>query len=112
MVKSEADSDAAGKAGGPPDADAWRRTQGEDEVVLSLSELLRDENGEIVLFNDSGFRRVVLEADARPVERGEAEPHLTASGEDVTGWSYVGFDNGTRLYYPQDLELLVVPEQS
>lgn len=112
MIKSEAESDATGQAGGQPDDRAWRRTQGEEEVVLSLSELLRDENGEIVLFNDSGFRRVVLEADARPIARGAAEPHVTASGEDVSGCAYVAFDNGTRLYYPQDLELLVVPEQS
>lgn len=111
MIKSEAESDATGPAGGQPDDDAWRPTEEKNEVVLSLSELLRDENGEIVLFNDSGFRRVVLEADSRPVAQGTAEPHVTAGGEDVSGYAYVAFDNGTRLYYPQDLDLLVVSEQ-
>jgi hypothetical protein len=89
---------------------AWDATGGQDQVVLSLSELLRDENGEIVLFNDSGFRRVVLEADVRPVERGEAAPHVTAGGVDVAGYQYIAFENGTTLYYPLGLDLEVVRE--
>ena len=81
------------------------------EVVLSLSELLQDENGEIVLFNDSNLNRVVLAADVRPLAQGEAEPHVTASGVDVAGYHYITFENGTTLYYPGGLTLEVVLEQ-
>ncbi|GBD43417.1 hypothetical protein HRbin40_00890 [bacterium HR40] len=108
MTETETEAAAAGAAG-QSSAGAWEPAEKADRVVLNLSELLCDENGEVVLYNDSGFRRVVLEADARPVAQGMAEPHLTASGEQVAGYAYVAFDNGMTLYYPPDLELIVVP---
>jgi hypothetical protein len=108
MIQSETEPEATETAPGVG-ADVTRR---HDQVVLTLSELLRDENGEIVLFNDSGFRRVVLEADVRPLARGEAEPHVTAGGVDVSGYHYIAFENGTTLYYPLGLDLEVVRAHS
>lgn len=110
MTRSGTKASAAGAAGQNSDS-GWDRTQGTDEVVLSLSELVADENGEIVLFNDSGFRRVVLEADARLVSQGTAGPHVTAGGDQVEGYGYVAFDNGKTLYYPPGLQLVVVRQR-
>ncbi|MCS6878561.1 MAG: hypothetical protein N2038_12840 [Geminicoccaceae bacterium] len=84
----------------------------EEIVTLALSDLVQDANGEIVLFNDSHLRRLALLTEANELARGEAPHHVTAAGEDVTGFRYVTFDNGVTLYYQPDLELLVRHEQS
>lgn len=83
----------------------------EELFTLSLSDLIQDANGEIVLFNDSHLRRLALLTEAHELARGEAPHHITATGEDVTGFRYVTFDNGVTLYYQPDLELLVVHER-
>ncbi|MCX8102115.1 MAG: hypothetical protein N3D77_12855 [Geminicoccaceae bacterium] len=80
---------------------------GEEIVALALADLVQDANGEIVLFNDSHLRRLALLTDAQERARGTAPPHVTAAGEDVTGFRYVAFDNGVTLYYQPDLELIV-----
>ncbi len=79
----------------------------ESTVTLALSDLIQDANGEIVLFNDSHLRRLALVTDAEELARGRAPHHVTAAGEDVTGFAYVTFDNGVTLYYQPDLELVV-----
>jgi hypothetical protein len=78
--------------------------------TLRLDELISDEHGEVVLFNDSGLRAIALETDAGIVARGAAEPHVTAGGDDVSGLRYVTFANGLTLYYQDGLELLVRSE--
>jgi|DewCreStandDraft_4_1066084.scaffolds.fasta_scaffold00053_61 hypothetical protein len=84
---------------------------GEDVVTLALADLVQDSNGEIVLFNDSNLRRLALVTSATELARGKAPHHVTAAGEDVTGFAYVTFDNGVTLYYEPQLELLVHPER-
>lgn len=85
---------------------------GEEVVTLQLSDLVQDANGEIVLFNDSNLRRLALVTEAHELARGRAPHHVTAAGEDVTGFAYVTFDNGVTLYYQPPLELEVHSERS
>jgi hypothetical protein len=77
------------------------------EVELALADLLSDENGEIVFFNDSGFRTLAIETSAAVVADGQAAPHVTAGGEDVTGFHFLTFDNGITLYYDEGLTVLL-----
>ncbi|HEX2529366.1 MAG TPA: hypothetical protein VHL31_24120 [Geminicoccus sp.] len=77
------------------------------EVELALSDLMQDAGGEIVLYNDSGLRALGLVADAPVVSEGDASAHVTASGDDVTGFKYVSFANGLTLYYQDGLDLIV-----
>ncbi len=74
---------------------------------LSLADLVSDENGEIVFFNDSGFRTLSIETDAMVVSKGKTSIHSTAAGEDVSGFSYVTFENGLTLYFEDGLDLLL-----
>ena len=78
-------------------------------VELALSDLVQDAGGEVVLYNDSGLRTLGLVAEASVVGEGEATPHVTASGDDVTGFRYVSFANGLTLYYQEGLDLVVRP---
>lgn len=80
---------------------------GAAEVELALADLVSDANGEVVLFNDSGFRAMAIRAEAAVIADGRAQKHMTASGEDVSGFNYVTFDNGVTLYYPEDLDLIL-----
>lgn len=76
-------------------------------AALKLADLISDPNGEIVFFNDSGFRTLEIETERSISARGQAEKHVTASGDDVTGFHYVTFDNGLTLYFEEDLDLLL-----
>lgn len=77
------------------------------EAELTLSELVGDAHGEVVIFNDSGFRTVSLRTGAAVVAEGEVAKHVTAGGEDVSGFKYVTFDNGVTLYFPDGLDLIL-----
>jgi hypothetical protein len=77
------------------------------EVELSLEDLISDDNGEIVFFNDSGFRTLSITTQSSVVSNGRASQHSTASGEDVSGFNYVTFANGMTLYFEEGLDLLV-----
>jgi hypothetical protein len=77
------------------------------EAELTLSDLVGDANGEVVIFNDSGFRTVLLRTEAAVVAEGEAAKHVTAGGEDVSGFRYVKFDTGVTLYFPEGLDLIL-----
>ena len=74
---------------------------------LALSDLMSDDNGEIVFFNDSGFRTLSIETEAVVVSKGQATDHRTAAGEDVSGFNYVTFGNGLTLYFEDGLDLLL-----
>jgi hypothetical protein len=80
---------------------------GAAEVELALADLVSDAQGEVVLFNDSGFRTMAIRAEAAVIAEGRAHKHVTASGEDVAGFNYVTFDNGVTLYYPEGLDLIL-----
>jgi hypothetical protein len=84
----------------------------EPTIVLSLADLVRDENGEVVLFNDSGLRALAVSTDATVVAEGEAGRYVTAAGEDVAGFRYLSFDNGLKLFYQPGLDLIIVQENA
>ena len=80
----------------------------EPPLMLALDDLVRDQAGEVVLFNDSGLRALALSTTILVVEEGLAGRHVTAAGEDVSGFRYVAFANGLRLYYQQGLDLIIL----
>jgi hypothetical protein len=82
------------------------------DAELALSELVGDAHGEVVIFNDSGFRTVSLRTEAAVVAEGEVAKHVTAGGEDVSGFKYVKFDNGVTLYFPDGLDLILKGDPS
>ena len=77
------------------------------EVELAMSDLVGDANGEVVFFNDSGLRRLSIATDAAVVANGRAAAHRTAAGQDVSGFRFLTFDNGVRLYYDAELDVVV-----
>ncbi len=77
------------------------------EVEIALDDLISDDNGEIVFFNDSGFETLSIATKSSVVSNGRASDHWTAGGEDVSGFSYVTFDNGLTLYFEEGLDLLL-----
>ena len=76
-------------------------------IRLELAELLPDEAGEVVLFNDSHLPSMILHADRPVAARGRVEAHRTAAGIDVSGYRYVKFEQGPVLYHPPELELVI-----
>ena len=78
----------------------------EEAVVLSLSDLVPDEQGEVVLFNDADAP-VTIAADRPVIATGLAEPHVTAAGIDVTGMQYSSFDTGVTVYHDPDVPFTV-----
>jgi hypothetical protein len=89
---------------GEPQADAAEPAA---EVELAMADLVSDDNGEIVFCNDSGFRSLAIRTDSQIIANGQAEAHVTAAGEDVSGFQYVTFDNGLTLFYEEGLHLIV-----
>lgn len=83
---------------------------GAAEVELALTDLVGDANGEIVILNDSGFRTLAILTEASVTADGRVQKHVTASGEDVSGFNYVTFANGVTLYYPDGLDLILQPD--
>ncbi len=77
------------------------------EIELALADLVADANGEIVFFNDSGFRSLAVRTDRRVVADGQAGAHVTAAGDDVSGFQFVRFDNGLTLYLEAGLHLIL-----
>ncbi|MGH6919803.1 MAG: hypothetical protein ACREJ0_19115 [Geminicoccaceae bacterium] len=98
--------DAAWRAGIDP-AQGGAAAAMAAEVELAMSDLLGDANGEIVFFNDSGLRRLLIATDAAVVADGRAGAHRTAGGQDVSGFLFVTFDNGLTLYYETGLDVVV-----
>ena len=77
-----------------------------EAVVLTLSDLVPDEQGEIVLFNDADAP-VMIAADLPVIASGLAEPHVTAAGIDVTGMHFSSFETGITVYHDPDIPLTV-----
>ena len=86
----------------------------EPPLMLSLADMMADPNGEVVLFNDSGLRALALalSIDVAIIEEGQAGRNATAAGEDVSGFRFMRFDNGLKLYHQPDLDLILVRDQS
>ncbi len=84
--------------------------QDDPPLILGLADLVSDSAGEVVLFNDSGMRALALSTTLTVVEDGVAGRHVTAAGEDVSGFRYLAFSDGLRLYYQQGLEVIILDE--
>lgn len=81
--------------------------EGAVEVELALEDLVSDAKGEIVFFNDSGYRSLAIRTDRAVVADGKAGAHVTAAGADVSGFKFVTFDNGLTLYFEPGLDLIL-----
>lgn len=81
--------------------------QADDLPTLRLDDLIQDDNGEVVLFNDSGLRALAVATEAGVVAEGSSGHHVTAAGDDVSGFHYVTFTTGLTLYYESGLEVIV-----
>lgn len=105
-TRAEAESPRAAGAR-PPDAPPPGEVATGAEVELALADLVGDANGEIVFFNDSGFRSLAIRTDRQVVADGQAGAHVTAAGDNVSGFQFVTFDNGLTLYFETGLHLIL-----
>ncbi len=80
-----------------------------DTVVLDLKDLLPDSGGEIVI-HGTGVGTIGVSTGQVVTATGMAEPHVTAAGEDVSGFRYYQLDGGITLYCQADTSLLLGPE--
>lgn len=76
-------------------------------AALSLDDLISDDNGEIVFFNDGGYRSLSIDTEAAVLTSGQVKDHMTAAGDNVSGFNYVTFDNGLTLFFDDSLELIL-----
>ncbi len=74
---------------------------------LHLDDLIPGIAGEIVLFNDSALREVVLEAPTLPIASGEVEAHTTAEGVDVAGYRFLRFSSDLVVFHDPDTNVAV-----
>ena len=79
-----------------------------DTLVLDLRDLLPDSGGEIVI-HGAGLGLTVCTGQV-VTATGTAEPHVTASGEDVSGYRYYQLEGGITLYCLADASLLLQPD--
>jgi hypothetical protein len=93
----------------PPAAEpATERTEVDDgRFRLAVADLIAGSAGEVVLFNDSAIREVVLESVEAPLDRGSVDSHVTADGLDVSGFCYLRFSQGLTLYHDPDTRVRV-----
>lgn len=82
-----------------------------NRVVLPLASLAPDAGGEIVLTSQAGLNAITI-ATSEAVVRSGIVPYrrLTASGIDVSGYRFLGFESGLTLYYPQRVTLTVTAQ--
>jgi hypothetical protein len=107
MTRPERERKLAEIARQPDGAPLTEAEAGPAEVELALTDLIGDDNGEIVLFNDSGLRSLAIRTEAALVANGRVQAHVTAAGEDVSGFRFVRLDNGLTLYFQEGLDLVL-----
>lgn len=74
---------------------------------VALADLQPGAGGEVVLFNDSAFRDMVLESVTGRVETGVVRSHVTAEGIDVSGFHFLKFENGMVVFHTSDTSVQV-----
>lgn len=79
-----------------------------DAISLSLADLLPDSSGAIVIEGDGLDLSVRIVTDEPVVDTGVVDAMVTATGEDVSGHTFFAFGNGTTVYAPRELDLLIV----
>jgi len=87
-------------------------TDVEDQMILSLNDLLPDSRGEVVLFNEAGPLAVNIMTDSRVTETGTADHYVTSAGVDVSGYHFCTFEAGLTIYYPPEIDLLVTADHA
>ncbi|MFW5833306.1 MAG: hypothetical protein ACOCYE_04320 [Pseudomonadota bacterium] len=100
-----------------PDFANWSASEkdiGDSELVfrLSLNDLQPGAGGEVVLFNDSAFRDLVIDGVSGPVERGTVRSHITAEGVDVSGFRFVRFESGVVVFHTPDTAVHLRPTRA
>ena len=79
-----------------------------DSVILELGDLLPDASGEVVLFMGEDVSVNILTRETI-TEFGIADPHVTASGVDVTGLHFYSFEGGLTVYSASDILIVNDP---
>lgn len=79
-------------------------------MVLTLADLVPDAAGEVAI-QSFGVPTVGIEAGEQVAVTGSGtvEAHVTAAGEDVSGYHFYAFDNGMTVYFPPDMLVLMTP---
>lgn len=77
-----------------------------DTVVLDLEDLLPDSGGEIVI-HGAGLGLIGVSTAQAVMATGTADSHVTAAGEDVSGFRYYQLDGGITLYCPAETSLVL-----
>jgi len=79
-----------------------------DSVILDLGDLLPDSSGEVVLFMGEDVSVNILTHETI-TGFGIADPHITASGVDVTGLHFYSFEGGLTVYSASDILIINDP---
>ena len=79
-----------------------------ESVVLQLGDLLPDSSGEVVLFMGEDLAVNLLTRETI-TGFGIADPHVTASGVDVTGLHFYSFESGLTVYSATDILIINDP---
>lgn len=83
----------------------------DDQMVLSLADLLPDARGDVVLFNEAGPLAVNIMTDSPVTETGTADHYVTSAGVDVSGYHFCTFEAGLTIYYPPEIDLLITGDR-
>ena len=103
MLLDQAALDRVAQALAPDAAELAERL-----VSLTLTDLLPDDAGEVVLVADDDLPINLLSSES-VTEAGIAPEHVTAGGMEVTGLHYYSFESGLTVYSPVDLLILNDP---
>lgn len=79
-----------------------------DSVLLQLGDLLPDSSGEVVLFMGEDVSVNLLTRETI-TGFGIADPHVTATGVDVTGLHFYSFEGGLTIYSASDILIINDP---
>jgi hypothetical protein len=79
-----------------------------DSVILQLGDLLPDSSGEVVLFMGEDVSVNLLTRETI-TGFGIADPHVTATGLDVTGLHFYSFESGLTIYSASDILIINDP---
>jgi hypothetical protein len=100
-ARAGADEDDVPERPSPADDDGGG-VEPDTRFRLALRDLIPGSSREVVLFNDSAVREVVIESDRPPVEEGETATRVTGDGVDVSGFRYLRFADGLTLFHAPD----------
>ncbi len=79
-----------------------------DSVIMQLGDLLPDSLGEVVLFMGEDVSVNILTHETI-TGFGIADPHVTATGVDVTGLHFYSFEGGLTVYSASDILIINDP---